>query len=245
MVIIKNRKVNKSWWSDSLSELWNEQCKAEKDMLKGKQFTRTRLRHVFLSPRKRFNREVHRTKRQYLQQKQAEIDDLQSKNQTMFWKEIGKIGVGQERRKNMPFDILRQDGSVSSDVTEVLGKRQSDFESLLNPIESTNTPGLLNAYTQTNENIPGYLQDRIQMSEIEAVLKRMKSNKATGIDEIPMEVLQSRNIRQTLCDLFNKCSLGKIPNMWKMGIFTPVPKPSTSDTRHPLSYRGIHITPVY
>ena len=244
----KKRKVNKPWWSDSLSELWNEQCKAEKDMLKGKKSTRTRLRHVFATARKRFNREIQRTKRQYLQQKQAEIDDLQSKNQTMFWKEIGKIGVGQERRKNIPFEILRQDGSVSSDVTEVLGKWQSDFESLLNPIESTNTPGLLNPNmdnTQSNENISGYLQDPIQMSEIEAVLKRMKSNKATGIDEIPMEVLQCRNIRQTLCDLFNKCfSLGKIPNMWKMGIITPVPKSSTSDTRDPLSYRGIHITPA-
>ena len=31
----KKRKVNKPWWSDSLSELWNEQCKAEKAMLKG------------------------------------------------------------------------------------------------------------------------------------------------------------------------------------------------------------------
>ena len=30
--------------------------------------------------------------------------------------------------------------------------------------------------------------------------------------------------------------------MWKMGIITPVPKSSTSDTRDPLSYRGIHIT---
>ena len=88
-----------------------------------------------------------------------------------------------------------------------------------------------------------YLQDPIQMTEIESALKQMKSNKATEIDEIPMEVLKCRNIRQTLCVLYNKCfSLGKIPNMWKMGIITPVPKSSTADTRDPLSYRGIHIT---
>ena len=220
--------MNKPWWSDSLSELWNEQCKAEKAMLKGQKSIRNRLRQVFVAARKRFNREVQRAKRQYIRQKQAEIDELQSKNQTMFWKEIGKIGVGQERRKNIPLEILKPDGSVSSDVTEVLGKWKSDFASLLNPIESTSTPGPVNINThsmQNNENISGYLQDPIQMTEIESALKRMKSNKATGIDEISMEVLKCRNIRQTLCVLFNKCfTFGKIPNMWKMGIITPVPK---------------------
>ena len=141
-------------------------------------------------------------------QKQAEIDELQSKNQTMFWKEIGKIGVGQERRKNIPLEILKPDGSVSSDVTEVLGKWESDFESLLNPINYTSNPELVNINThstQNNENMSCYLQDPIQMTEIESALKRMKSNKATGIDEIPMEVLKCRNIRQTLCVLYNKC----------------------------------------
>ena len=168
------------------------------------------------------------------------------KNQTMFWKEIGKIGVGQERRKNIPIEILKPDGSVSSDVTEVLERWESDFESLLNPLNSTSNPELVNINmysTQNNENMSCYLLDPIQMKEIESALKRMKSNKATGIDEIPMEVLKCRNIGQTLCVLYNKCfSLGKIPNMWKMGIITPVPKSLTADTRDPLSYRGIDIT---
>ena len=128
----------------------------------------------------------------------------------------------------------------------MLGKWESDFKLLLNPIISTFNPELVNINmhsTQNNENMSCYLQDPIQMTEIESALKRMTSNKATGIDEIPMEVLKCRNIPQTLCVLYNKCfSFGKIPNMWKMGIITPVPKSSTADTRDPLSYRGIHIT---
>ena len=120
------------------------------------------------------------------------------------------------------------------------------FESLLNPINSTSNPEMVNINmhsTQNNENMSCYLQDPIQMTEIESALKRMKSNKATGINEIPIEVLKCRNIRQTLCVLYNKCfSLGKILNMWKMGIITPAPKSSTADTRDPLSCRGIHIT---
>ena len=58
-----------------------------------------------------------------------------------------------------------------------------------------------------------------------------------------MEVLKGKSIHQTLCALFNKCfKLGKIPNMWKMGIINPVPKSSNADTWDPLSYTGIHIT---
>ena len=60
----KKRKVNKPWWTDSLSKLWNEQCKAEKDMLKGQKSTRNCLRQVLVAARKRFNREVQHAKRQ-------------------------------------------------------------------------------------------------------------------------------------------------------------------------------------
>ena len=81
-------------------------------MLKGQKSDRKRLRHINVIKRKRFNREVQCAKRQYLRQKQAEIDELESKNQTMFWKEIGKIGAGQVRRKNIPLEILKSDGSV-------------------------------------------------------------------------------------------------------------------------------------
>lgn len=207
----KTRKVNKPWWSNNLSGLWNDQCKAEKEMLKGQKSDRKRLRHIYVIKRKRFNREVQCAKRQYLRQKQAEIDE---------------IGIGQESRKNIPLEILKSDGSVSTDVTEVLGKWEQDFKSLLNPIETASTPININQYsTEGSDNISPYLPDPIQVTEIESALKGMKANKATGIDEIPMEVLKNKSIRQTLCALFNKCFiLGKIPNMWKMDIITPVPK---------------------
>ena len=123
-------------------------------------------------------------------------------------------------------EILKSDGSVSTDITEVLGKWEQDFKSLLNPIETASTQININQYsTEGSDNISPYLPDPIQVTEIESALKGMKANKATGIDEIPMEVLKNKSIRQTLCALFNKCFiLGKIPNMWKMDIITPVPK---------------------
>lgn len=87
MKITKQKlKVNKPWWSDNLSGLWNDQCKAEKEMLKGQKSDRKRLRHIYVIKRKRFNREVQCAKRQYLRQKQAEIDEAKQRTKPYFGK---------------------------------------------------------------------------------------------------------------------------------------------------------------
>ena len=69
-------------------------------MLKNKSHTeRKGLRKRFIEKRKLFNREVQRSKRRYTLQRQVEIENLETTNPNLFWKEIGKIGVGLERRK--------------------------------------------------------------------------------------------------------------------------------------------------
>ena len=119
----RKRKTKKPWWTSCLTELWNDQCDAEQSMLKSKSRTeRKGLRKRFIEKRKLFNREVQRSKRAYALQRQAEIDNLEATNPNLFWKEIGKIGIGQERRKFIPMEVTRDDGSLSSNTDEVLNK---------------------------------------------------------------------------------------------------------------------------
>ena len=87
----------------------NNQCHAEKAMLRCKSKDRKQLRKSFIDKRKFFNREVQRSKRKFIMQKQADIDNLESSNPNLFWKEIGKIGIGQERRKTIPMEIIKPD----------------------------------------------------------------------------------------------------------------------------------------
>ncbi|MEW8547938.1 MAG: reverse transcriptase family protein, partial [Candidatus Thiodiazotropha sp.] len=90
-----------------------------------------------------------------------------------------------------------------------------------------------------------YLNETITLYEIQTAIHRLKDKKAAGIDEIPSEVLKTQNLLVVMGTLFNQCfALGKIPDMWKCGIITPVIKSSTSDYRDPSSYRGITITPA-
>ena len=72
--------------SEYLSKLWNDQATAEKAMLKGQKSDYERLRHKYVTKRNVFNKEVQRAKRQYVRQKQIDLDALQSHSQSTFWK---------------------------------------------------------------------------------------------------------------------------------------------------------------
>ena len=67
------------------------------------------------------------------------------------------------------------------------------------------------------------------------------------MDEIPGEVLKNAIylVITFLHKFFNACfETGKVPETWSKGIINPIPKASTSDSRDPLSYRGITLAPV-
>ena len=65
----------------------------------------------------------------------------------------------------------------------------------------------------------------LHVGEVEAVLKSLDPNKATGPDEIPDRILKetATTIAPSLCKLFNR-SLGEgyIPSEWKLANVVPV-----------------------
>ena len=52
-----------------------------------------------------------------------------SKIPTNFWKTIGKIGVGNERQKNIPLEV-KVNGRITRDKVTVLKKWKDSFQSL-------------------------------------------------------------------------------------------------------------------
>ena len=67
----------------------------------------------------------------YRQEKKRELTELQIKKQNEFWKEIGKIGIGNDRKRTIPIEIERDDGTFSFDRTEILEKWKTKFMDLL------------------------------------------------------------------------------------------------------------------
>ena len=52
----------------------------------------------------------------------------------IFWKKTGRLGIGFERKRNIPFEIVKEDGSLSNNLKDILDKykKQQDAESVDN-----------------------------------------------------------------------------------------------------------------
>ena len=91
----KTRRTKKPRWSEELTAIWNELCINEKAMLRSDIKLKRTKRDKLLRHRKVFNRKVQKAKRKFWRQKQNEIEQLETSDQKSFWKEIGKIYIGQ------------------------------------------------------------------------------------------------------------------------------------------------------
>jgi hypothetical protein len=46
--------------------------------------------------------------------------NIQNKDPREFWKNIGKIGVGSERQKSIPMEVVLEDGSICTDTDIII-----------------------------------------------------------------------------------------------------------------------------
>ena len=232
--------MKKPWWNDTLTKLWNEVCEAERKWNRSHKDNKKNTRHIFVSKRKIFDKNCQQAKRNYWYQSQQELCQIQNKDPREFWKKIGNMGIGCERRKTIPMEVVQDDGSICTDSDVVLNKWKNSFENLLNCKGQENMPE-----THTNDNISDdFLDCDISIDEVLNVLMKAKLGKTPGIDYIPVELYRNNMLLHVLHKIFNKCfKFGKIPSLWGKGIITPIPKCSTSDVRDPLSYRGINLSP--
>ena len=247
----KRRRHRKPWWNDSLADKWNKVCLAERKWLKTKDKHRNELKDIFIRMRKEFDRDVQRTKRRYWVQLQNEMVSSLDANPREFWKTIGRTGVADNRNQKIPFEVNTEEGSISTDPKIVLQKWRQDFEKMYNLKASCNNDHEINfqgpsntCENQSNPDVSDFCRP-ITLEEVRRAVLQLKSNKASGVDEIPGEVLKNAKVITFLHKFFDACfETGKVPETWSKGIINPIPKASTSDSRDPLSYRGITLAPV-
>ena len=241
----KKRRIGKPWWNEQLSNLWNSQCKAEKDWLNCKEANaKNHLKYLFVTARRAFDREVQKSKRVYWVSFQTNLASQCEENQVEFWKSIGKIGVAQSKNKAIPLEVVCDDGSISDNIDTVLSKWKNDFSSLFcnrnNSFQYQTWLG--NSNVGNNLNCES-LNENITLSEVWKAITKAKCGKACGNDSIPVDVLKNDVCVSFLHILFNVCfNSGIVPSEWGKIIISPIPKSSTTDLRDPLSYRGIALS---
>ena len=161
------------------------------------------------------------------------------KDKNEFWKKIGTIGVGNERNKSIPMEVVCEDGSTSTDPSVVLEKWKTSFETLFNAgVTETNVTDMIQNGTECET-----LNTGITVGDVIIAVHSLNMNKAMGCDNIPAEVLKTDRCIAFLHRLFCICfDTGKIPKIWEHGVISPLLKDSTTDPRDPLNYRGITVT---
>ncbi len=76
-----------------------------------------------------------------------------------------------------------------------------------------------------------------------AALRKAKSGKSCGFDDIPVDTLQNETAITFLHKIFHNCfEEGVTTYIWSKGIIQPIPMNSSTDARYPISYHGITLT---
>lgn len=139
-------------------------------------------------------------------------------------------------------EVLSDDGSVSTNLSDILGKWQDDFRSLFTNAGQSRDVETGNA---NDDNLQHTYNEHINIFEVKKAVDDAKMGKAAGFDNIPTEVLKNDTAISFLHILFNICfDNGIVPSDWGKCVINPIPKSSTSDRRDPLSYRGISLAPA-
>ena len=104
---------------------------------------------------------------------------------------------------------------------------------------------LENGVQQITNTCTETLDGPISISEVKKAVICAKLKKASGIDDIPAEVLKNElcinMLHKLICYAFEQ---GVVPTDWQKGVIQPVPKGSSDDARVPNNYRGITLISV-
>ena len=107
-------------------------------------------------------------------------------------------------------EIMKEDGSLSSKLHDVMAKWKDYFQRLLNPRIESEQSRANDTYINDEyelEDLTSNLNNFITRGEVTRALNRLKKGKAVGFDEIPSEVLQNDSCVYFLHVLFKITAL--------------------------------------
>ena len=258
--------IYKPWWNNDLKQLWSKAHKAEKQYLRFKNSANKKTLYTnFVEQRKAYDKCYRKNKRKYQANKRNEIKDLQTDNPRKFWEEIKKLGPRSVTK--IPQELFLPDGSLTTDINVILHTWEQDYKKLFTNNDSDNDDNkfddqfleqaktilktwedhyrfLLNNMDNNfnpGNNMNDILNSQITLEEVKKVISELKNHKATGIDNLPNEVLKCNGLAEIICKLFNVClNIGIVPSMWTQTILNPIAKKG-KDSRIPLNTRAISL----
>ena len=205
-----------------------------------------------------FDRKFRFFKRKAKKQQFIDLENMAKNNPREMWTQLKRLGNPPLTRAAL--QIVRDDGSISSDIKEVLARWNRDISKLFsglreNPdfaFDDSFYEEILKKKTEF-ENIAdnesnlnheqaypsSKLNETISYKEVSESIDRVKLRKSYL--EVPNEALKNANAKVLFHKFFNLCfTSGLSPSDWDQSNIKPIPK-KDKDNRDPLQNRCITI----
>ena len=169
--------------------------------------------------------------RQYVHQLLSESDDTPSSTNKKFW-----TYIKHRRGDGNNITAIKADNKLLTDKKSMADALNNQFKSVFSPVE---------AQTITKSVSPMPPMEKLIVHEdgVLQLLRQLKTNKATGPDELSARVLKETAdiVAGPLCDIFNQSlKFSSVPDDWKLANVTPIFK--KGDRCKPENYRPISLT---
>ncbi|KAK3561878.1 hypothetical protein QTP86_017458 [Hemibagrus guttatus] len=226
------RKEDKEpWW-------WNEEVQ---DSIQRKRLAKKK----WVMDRTEENRQEYkelqrRVKREVSKAKQKAYDELYTRLDTREGeKDLYRIARQRDRdgKDVQQVRVIKdRDGRVLTSEESVQRRWKEYFEELMN--EENEREKRVEGVNSVEQKV-----DKIRKDEVRKALKRMKSGKAVGSDDIPVEVWKclGEAAVEFLASLFNRVlESERMPEEWRRSVFVPIFK-NKGDVQSCSNYRGIKL----
>ena len=223
--------VNQEWY--------DEECKIARAALRNT----VNEMHENVAMLKSYKQLLRRKRRAWQRKAQRDLCELASRNPSSFWRRYNerqshKCNISREQWKNS-FEAL-----YKAPEAPPVAPMASPSCTPVNPLLSPN-PTPIPAHSDYHAPPAfDFLNADITEEEVEAALKRLKRNKAAGVDGIRAEHIldASELLMNPLVQTFNQVLNQGVPPAWCTGLIHPIFK--TGDPDDAANYRGITVVVI-
>ncbi|KAK3527749.1 hypothetical protein QTP86_003187, partial [Hemibagrus guttatus] len=227
----RRKEDKETWW-------WNEEVQdsVQRKRLAKKKWDMDRTEEN----RQEYKELQRRVKREVSKAKQKAYDELYTRLDTREGeKDLYRLARQRDRdRKDVQQVrvIKDRDGRVLTSEESVQRRWKEYFEELMN--EENEREKRVEGVNSVEQKV-----DKIRKDEVRKALKRMKSGKAVGPDDIPVEVWKclGEAAVEFLTSLFNRVlESERMPEEWRRSVLVPIFK-NKGDVQSCSNYRGIKL----
>ena len=235
----KERTHNKPWISLESQRLINK--RKEKKAFVNRCKTRrmkTSAQKEYTEAMKDVKRSIRKDRRKYTEDLAREAEQAAGSGNSKRLYELTKQLAGKFKNTEVP--IKNNEGRLLSSEEDQLERWREYFECLLNRPKPVTTVDIEEATTDLDISI-----EKPSILEIKSAIKKLKTGKAAGPDDIPPEILKAdiNTIADILRNIFDQVwESEKFPKDWREGYMVKIPK--KGDLHDCNNYRGIMLLSV-